>query len=259
MGRLDGKVALITGAAAGLGESYARLMAKEGAKVVVTTSNKLAEGQKVADDIKREGGEAIFIKLDVTQDSEWQEVIEAAIKQYGKLNIVVNNAGISIPTRIEDCPLEEWNRQMEVNATGVFLGTKHAIRAMKNNGELCSIVNIASVDAMVGEIDFPAYNASKGAVRSLSKTAALHCGDAGYQIRVNSVYPGYTYTPMMDKEAADLGLTIEQYKEKVAKWHPIGHIGEAIDIAYAVVYLASDESKQVTGAELVVDGGWSAK
>ena len=259
MRRLEGKVALMTGAAAGLGKASAQLFAKEGAKVVVTTRKKVVEGRKLAEDIKNEGGEAIFMKLDVTKESDWKEVIGEVIRKYGKLNIVVNNAGVSIPRKIEELSLDEWNYQMNINSTGVFLGTKYAIKAMKNNGELCSIINISSAEVFVGETDWPAYTASKGSIRTLSKTAALHCAEAGYTIRVNSVYPGYIYTPMTDKEAEGVGLTTEQYIKEAAKDHPIGHIGEPNDIAYIVLYLASDESKFVTGAEFVVDGGMSAK
>ena len=259
MGRLDGKVALITGAATGIGEAAARLMAKEGAKIVITTRRKLDEGKKVAEEIKNEGGEAIFLKLDVTKESDWKEVIGEVIKKYDKLNIIVNNAGVSMLKNLEDTSLDEWNWVMDINSTGVFLGTKYGVEAMKNNGEPCSIINISSGEVFVGEPIAPAYNASKGAVRVLSKTAALHCGEAAYTIRVNSIYPGYIHTQMMEFEAKTLGMTLEQYKEMVTKFHPIGYVGEPNDIAYAMLYLASDESKFVTGAEFVVDGGWSAK
>jgi len=259
MGRLEGKVVLVTGAAVGMGAADARLLAKEGAKVVITTRKKEAEGKALAEDIKKEGGEATFIKLDVTKESDWKVAIDETIRKYGKLNIMVNNAGLSLVSNIEECSLDEWNWIMDINSTGVFLGTKYGILAMKDNGEPCSIINISSVEAFVGDPVSPAYNAAKGAVRVLSKTAALHCAEAGYNIRVNSVYPGYICTPMMDQEAKEFGLTTEQYKEKVGKYHPIGHVGETDDVAYMVLYLASDESKFVTGAELVVDGGLSAK
>jgi len=259
MGRLEGKVAMITGGAAGIGEAIAELFAKEGAKVVITTRKKVAEGTALAESIKKEGGEATFIQLDVSQEDRWKEVINEVIKKYGKLNILVNNAGISLGKTIEETTLDEWDSVMGTNSSGAFLGTKYAIEAMKNNGEPCSIINISSVAVYVGDPDFAAYNVSKGAVRVLSKTAALHCGEAGYTIRVNSVYPGYIHTPMVDQEAKDKGLTTEQFMAKYVKFHPIGHVGEPNDIAYAALYLASDESKFVTGAELVVDGGWSAK
>jgi len=259
MGRLEGKVAMITGGAAGIGKAHAQLFAREGAKVVVTTRKKVVEGTALAESIKKDGGEATFIKLDVSEEREWVEVIGEVIRKYGKLNILVNNAGVSLGKTIEETSLDEWNWLMNINSAGVFLGCKHAIEAMKNNGEPCSIVNISSIDAMVGEAELFAYCASKGAVRSLTKSAALHCAAAGYTIRVNSVHPGYIHTELTEKEAQDSGLTTEKYFEKVGKMHPIGHIGEPIDIAYASLYLASDESRWVTGSELVADGGYIAR
>jgi len=259
MRRLEGKVAMITGGASGIGKAHAELFAREGAKVVITTRRKVAEGTALAESIKKGGGEATFIKLDVTKESEWREVIDEVIRKYGKLNILVNNAGVSLGKTIEDTSLDEWNLIMGINSTGVFLGTKHAIEAMKNNGEPCSIINISSIDAMVGEAELPAYCASKGAVRSLTKAVALSCAQAGYNIRVNSVHPGYIHTELTEKEAQDSGLTPEQYFAKVGKMHPIGRIGEPIDIAYISLYLASDESSWVTGGEFVADGGYIAR
>jgi len=259
MGRLEGKVAMITGGASGIGKAHAELFAKQGAKVVITTRRKVAEGTALAESIKKEGGEATFIKLDVTKEGEWREVINEVIGKYGKLNILVNNAGVSLAKTIEDTSLDEWNLVMDINSTGVFLGTKYAIEAMKNNGEPCSIINISSIDAMVGEAELPAYCASKGAVRSLTKSVALSCAQAGYTIRVNSVHPGYIHTELTEKEAQDSGLTPKQYFEKVGKMHPIGRIGEPIDIAYVSLYLASDESRWVTGGEFVADGGYIAR
>jgi NAD(P)-dependent dehydrogenase (short-subunit alcohol dehydrogenase family) len=259
MNRLEGKVAMITGSASGIGKTTAELFAKEGANVIITTRRKVAEGTELAETIKKEGGEATFIKLDVRKESDWRVAIDEAIRIFGKLNILVNNAGITFAKTIEDTSLDEWNSVMETNSTGVFLGTKYAIGAMKNNGEQCSIVNISSVMVYVGDPELAAYNVSKGAVTVLSKTAALHCGGAGYTIRVNSVYPGFIHTQMADIEAEERGMTIEEFMEEFVKYHPIGYLGRPDDVAYAVLYLASDESKFVTGAELAVDGGWSAK
>jgi len=259
MGRLEGKIAMITGGAVGIGKAHAQLFAKEGAKVIITTSKKVVEGTSLAESIKKDGGEATFIKLDVSKESEWIEVIGEAVRKYGKLNVLVNNAGVSLGKTIEETSLDEWNWLMDINSTGVFLGTKYAIKAMKNNGDPCSIVNISSIDAMVGEAELAAYCASKGAGRSLTKSAALHCGAAGYTIRVNSVHPGYIHTGLTEKEAQDSGLTTEQYFEKVGKLHPIGHIGQPIDVANVSLYLASNESNWVTGSEFVVDGGYIAR
>jgi len=259
MGRVEGKVAIITGAASGIGEGNARLFAKEGAKVVVTTDAKLVEGRMLAENIKKEGGEAIFLKLDVTKESDWERVISEVIRKYGKLNILVNNAGVVLVKTVEETSLDEWNWIMNINSTGVFLGTKYAIEAMKDNGEPCSIINISSVDAMIGESDGAAYCASKGAVRAFTKAAALNCAEAGYTIRVNSVHPGEVRTAMLEKEAKDLELPIQQYMERTEALHPIGFIGEPIDIAYMALYLASDESRWVTGSELVIGGGFLVK
>ncbi len=255
MGRLTGKVAVVTGDAAGIGEADCRLMAREGAKVVITTCRKVDEGRKVAEDIKREGGEATFIKLDVRKEEDWKTALDETIKKYGKLNILVNNAAISEFRTIEETSLTDWNRTIEVNATGVFLGTKYAIEVMKKNGEPCSIINIASAEVWINEPEFFAYNAAKGAVKCLSSTAALHCARKGYNIRVNTVYPGYIRTPMTIKEAEDAGMTEEDYFAQAIQNTPLGHVGEPNDIAYLVLYLASDESKFATGADFNVDGG----
>ena len=258
MGRLDGKVAIITGGASGIGKVHAELFAEEGAKVTVVDWNTEA-GEETVKMIKKAGGEATFIKLDVRKEGDWKEMIGEVIKKYGKLNILVNNAGISLGKTIEDTSLDEWNWVMDINSTGVFLGTKYAIGVMKNNGELCSIINISSVDAMVGEPHLAAYCASKGAVRSLTKAAAISCAEAGYNIRVNSVHPGAIHTELTEKEAQDSGLPLEQYLEQERKMHPIGHLGEPIDISYLSLFLGSDESRWVTGSEFVVDGGYIAR
>ncbi len=253
MDRVKGKVAIITGGAGGLGKAQALLLSKEGAKVVITDINE-DEAKKVVGEINKQGGEAIFIKHDVTSEKEWSEVIRRTLERFGKLDILVNNAGVNLWKKIEDTSLEEWRWLMGVNLDGVFLGTRCAMGAMKKSGG-GSIVNISSVAGLVGTLDTSAYHASKGGVRLFTKAAALECSKAGYDynIRVNSVHPGVIKTAMVD------GLLKDEDKRKDAlSWHPIGRFGEPEDIAYGVLYLASDESKFITGAELVIDGGWTA-
>ncbi|MCR4429290.1 MAG: glucose 1-dehydrogenase [Caldiserica bacterium] len=258
MERLKGKVALVTGGALGIGEATAKLFAQEGAKVVVGDI-KEQEGNMVVKSILENGGEAIFVKLDVTKEEDWQRAIELTIKTFGKLNILVNNAGISLAKDVEETSLDQWNKVMTVNATGVFLGMKFAIKAMKENGENCAIINRSSIDGQVGEAGLFAYCASKGAVTIMTKSAALACGQKGYKIRVNSVHPGYIHTSLTEEEARGYGLDPKEYLEKVGKMHPIGRIGKPIDVAYLDLYLASDESSWVTGAEFVIDGGWTSQ
>ncbi|MHB9093949.1 MAG: glucose 1-dehydrogenase, partial [Eubacteriales bacterium] len=254
MGRLAGKVAMVTGGALGIGEGTSLLFAKEGAKVVIADIA-VEAGQKVVEQIRKNGGDAIFMKLDVSKEYEWQKAMEFTIETYGKINILVNNAGVSLGKNVEETTIEQWNWIMGINATGVFLGSKYAIKYMKNNGENCSIINRSSIDGQVAEAGLFAYCASKGAVTILTKAAALHCGEQRYKIRINSVHPAYIHTALTEKEAEDSGLSKEEYFAKVGALHPIGHIGKPIDIAYGDVYLASDESLFVTGAELTIDGG----
>ena len=258
MDRLKGKVSIVTGSAMGIGEATANLFAEEGSKVVIADID-VVNGERVVKNIKNKGGEAIYLKLDVTKENEWKDVIEKTIKEYGSLTVLVNNAGISLAKDVEETTIEEWNRIMSVNATGVFLGTKHAIKVMKDNGEPCSIINRSSIDGQVAEEGLFAYCASKGAVTILTKSAALACGKKGYKIRVNSVHPGYVHTKLTEEEAKGYGYSPKEYFEKVGRLHPIGFIGEPIDIAYLDVFLASDESRWVTGAEYVIDGGWTAQ
>lgn len=258
MGRLDDKVAIVSGGAMGIGRGTAGLFAREGARVVLGDINEAA-GRAAADEIRQSEGEATFIGLDVTSEASWQHLVDETCKRYGKLNILVNNAGISLGHDIEETTLEEWERVMGVNATGVFLGMKLAIPAMKMSGEPCSIINRSSIDGQIGEAGLFAYCASKGAVTIMTKSAALAMGAKGYPIRVNSVHPGYVHTPLTEQEAADFGVTPDEYFAKVGAQHPIGFIGEPIDIAYLDLYLAGQESRWVTGAEFTIDGGWTAQ
>jgi len=256
-GRLEGKVAIVTGSAEGIGEATAKLFALEGAKVVIADLNR-AKGEEVEKEIKKAGGEAMFIRLDVTGEKDWQSLMDETIKAFGKLNILVNNAGIIKIADIEHTSLDDWRRVMAVNATGVFLGTKLAIGVMKENGELCSIVNRSSVAGQIGDKNMFAYCASKGAVTTLTKSAALSCGENNYNIRVNSVHPAYVSTNMTKDEAAQIGISEEEYMKGAKELHPIG-LGESMDVAYLDLFLASDESKWITGAEFNVDGGFTAQ
>jgi len=256
-GRLNGKVAIVTGSAEGIVEFTARLFAKEGAKLIIVDINE-AKGEQVAGGIRKSGGEAVFMRVDVTSEQNWQALMEATLDKYGKLNILVNNAGISKIADIENTTLEDWHATMAVNATGVFLGTKHAIKTMKRNGEPCSIINRSSIDGQVAEPDLFAYCASKGAVTILTKSAALSCGARGYTIRVNSVHPAYVHTAMTKGEARGYGISEEEYMARMKALHPIG-VGEPIDVAFMDLFLASDESKWATGAEFTVDGGVTAQ
>lgn len=254
MDRVKGKVAIVTGSGGGMGRAEAMLLAQEGAKVVVTDIDEAA-AKNVAEEINSQGGKAVFIRHDVASEIDWGIVIRKTLEEFGRLDVLVNNAGVILYKKIEDISLAEWRWLMSVNLDGVFLGTRSAIEVMKKSGG-GSIINIASVAGLIGNPDAAAYHASKGGVRSLSKAAAIECSKAGYDynIRVNSIYPGVINTRMAD----DLRKDETKYKTAVS-WHPIGHFGEPEDVAYGVLYLASDESKFLTGSELVIDGGWTAR
>jgi NAD(P)-dependent dehydrogenase (short-subunit alcohol dehydrogenase family) len=257
MGRLDGKVALISGGARGQGAVEAQLFAREGAKVVL--GDLLDEaGKQVEEAIRQQGGEATYVHLDVTSEADWVEAVGTAVNRYSKLNILVNNAGISGASpsgeqvRLEDATEAAWNRVLDVNAKGVFLGTKHAIPAMRQAGG-GSIINISSIAGLVGfGPSSGAYAASKGAVRLLTKSTATQYAKDG--IRCNSVHPGFIDTPMTERS-----LSVPATREDRIRRTPLGRIGTTEDIAYGVLYLAADESSFVTGSELVIDGGYTAQ
>jgi len=254
MGRLEGKVAMIAGAAAGIGKADAILFAREGARIVVADIDE-EKGRAVVALIQEEGGKAFFLKLDVTSETDWQRGMKQIVEAYGKLNIVINNAGIVLCASIEDTTLEQWNRVLNVNVTGVFLGVKYAIDVMKGNGEPCSIINRSSVSARMSTGGMTAYGASKGAVSSLTRHAAIACAEAGYSIRVNAVLPCEVDTAMARQEAKAFGMSLDAYLDERRKGIPLGRIATPLDIAYMDLYLASDESSMVTGAEFMVDGG----
>jgi NAD(P)-dependent dehydrogenase (short-subunit alcohol dehydrogenase family) len=249
--RLQGKIALISGGARGMGAVEARLFAKEGAKVTIGDVLE-DEGRKLEAEINATGGEALFVRLDVTHEADWQKAVEATVNRFGMLDILVNNAGISGRGRVEDTAVEEWDRVMDVNAKGVFLGTKVAIPAMRQRGG-GSIINISSQLGLVGtDHSSPQYQASKGAVRLLTKATAIQYAKEG--IRANSVHPGPIVTPMTEAARADP----ERYQLMISRV-PLGCYGQPEDVAYGVLYLASDEARWVTGSELVIDGGWTAQ
>ena len=248
MGKLDGKVALISGGARGQGAAEAHVFTREGAKVVFGDVRD-AEGAQVEAAVRAEGGDAVYLHLDVTVEADWDKAVRTATERYGKLDVLVNNAGIVIPrVPIEERTAEEWDRVMAINAKGVFLGTKYAIPAMRRAGG-GSIVNISSV-AGIGQSAHqePAYAASKGAIRIFTKvTASQHARD---RIRCNSVHPGPVDTEMLHSAMRDPEV-LRRRLERV----PLGRMGTIDEVVKAVLYLASDDASYVTGAELVIDGG----
>ena len=249
--RLEGKVALISGGARGQGAAEAKLFAGEGAKVVF--GDILDDlGKQVEAEIHEVGGEALYIHLDVTNAADWASAVEAAVSRYGRLDVLVNNAGITIRKNVEDTTEEDWDRIMAINAKGVFLGTKQAIPAMRESGG-GSIVNISSTAGLVGNpYGGASYAATKGAVRLFTKATAIQYAKEG--IRCNSVHPGLLETPMTEDMLADAA-----HREERTQRIPLGRVGTAEDIAYGVLYLASDEASFVTGSELVIDGGATAQ
>ena len=248
--RLENKVALISGGARGMGAVEAHLFSKEGAKVVIGDVLE-DEGRRTEAEINESGGECVFVRLDVTSEESWQSAVGEAVNRFGKLDILVNNAGIYRTNNVAETSSAEWDQVMEINAKGVFLGTKAAIPAMRDNGS-GSIVNISSVAGLVGNLMSSAYTASKGAVRLLTKSTAIQYARDG--IRCNSVHPGTIVTQMTEGMLAD-----EAYRQDRINRTPMGRLGTAEDVAYGVLFLASDEASFMTGSELVIDGGRTAE
>lgn len=259
-GRVEGKIALITGAARGLGEASARMLAREGARVVITDLNEAGAKAVAASINETQPGAAIAAVHDVTKETGWAFALGEAERAFGGLHVLVNNAGIGLTKDLEDVTLEEWRRVHEIDLDGVFLGCKLAIplmaKTVKKTGLGGSIVNISSISGIIAGHNMAAYNSAKAGVRHLSKSVALYCARKGYGIRSNSVHPVFIATPILDPLVARYGK--DEAYAKLGRQVPLGHIGDPDDIAYAVLYLASDESKFVTGAELKVDGGISA-
>jgi len=255
MGRVEGKVVIITGGAMGIGLASAILLAREGAKVVIADISD-NDGEKAAEEIRKKKGEAVFRRLDVTRESEVEIVYKGVFDEFGRLDVLVNNAGITgVRKPTHEIDESEWDRVMDINVKGVFYSTKHSVPYMKISGG-GSIINIASVLGVVGSPGAPPYVASKGAVRLMSKTDALIY--AKDKIRVNSISPGFVWTPLIESYLKSTGDPVGGRK-RLDALHPLGHIGEPMDVGYAVLYLASDESKFVTGSDLIVDGGYTAQ
>lgn len=262
--RLDGRSALVTGGAGGIGAETARALAQMGAAVLITDVQE-ARGRETVEGIRKAGGRAEFMKHDVTDEKQWEAATAGVVKHFGGYDILVNNAGIETAAFLSQCTVEDFRRVMDVNVTGVFLGLKHAVRAMSPGGAAGkggSIINLSSVAGLIGTTGHISYHASKGAVRLLSKAAAVECAQLGTGIRVNSVHPAIVRTEMGDnfmKHAVDLGLVPDLATAEAA--FKAGHLlgfGAPPDVAGAVVYLASDAARWITGSELVLDGGYTA-
>ena len=253
MKRLEGKVALVTGGALGIGAACARRMAEAGAHVAIVDVLD-APGRALAEEL---GDSACYFHADVAVEDDVRRVVADTVARFGRLDVLVNNAGISGTNKpTHELTEAEWDRVQAINVKGVFFGTKYAIGPMRQAGG-GSIVNLSSIYGLVGAPDIPPYHASKGAVRLMTKTdALLYAAD---RIRVNSIHPGFIWTPMVEHHLATLGGDAANHRQTVASLHPLGHMGEPDDIAWGVVYLASDEAKFITGSELVIDGGYSCR
>ena len=249
-GRLAGKTALITGAASGIGRATAALFHAEGAKVAATDRNEagLADTKAFTD---------LVLPQDVADEGRWRQVVDAVVAAFGRLDILVNSAGIAFKGNIETATLDDWRKTHAVNVEGTFMGCREAIRVMKAMGG-GSIVNLSSVAGIIGDAQSAAYCASKGAVRLLTKSAALHCGRAGYNIRLNSVHPSFADTAMVQELIAN-SKNPERVREGLARAAPMGRLGRAEEVANTILFLASEESSFTTGAEIVVDGGLTAQ
>ena len=249
MGRLEGKTALVTGAASGIGLQTSIRLAEEGARVMMTDINL----EKVRQQAEKIGANATFLKLDITEEEEWISVLDETVKRFDRLDILVNSAGMVLIADVEQITLEDWRKVHAVNLDGTFLGCKHGVRVMKEFGT-GSIINLSSVSGMIGGFNLAAYNSSKGAVRMLTKSVALHCARAGYGIRCNSIHPTFIETPMLESMIRD-SPDPEKARQTLVRQVPLRRIGKPDDVANMIVYLASDESTFVTGTEMVIDGG----
>jgi NAD(P)-dependent dehydrogenase (short-subunit alcohol dehydrogenase family) len=255
MGRVDGKTAIVTGGALGIGKATAERLAEEGAQVAVTDVQD-DEGASVVEAIEADGGVARYWHMDVSDEDEVEHVFDEVADAFGGIDVLVNNAGISGTDKpTHELTEEEWDEVMAINEKGVFFCTKHAVPYMQEAGG-GSIINLSSIYGIISAPDIPPYHASKGAVRLMTKTDALEYAED--DIRVNSVHPGFIWTPLVEDYLDEQG-DVEEGRQELDELHPLGHVGEPDDIANGIVYLASDESKFVTGSELVIDGGYTAR
>lgn len=256
MNRVENKVVIVTGGALGIGRSACLLLAEEGAKVAITDILD-EEGQGLADEINDSVGTAKYYHLDVSDEGEVKEVFSSVASEFGKVDVLVNNAGISgVNKPTDEIDLKDWQKVMDVNINGVFLCTKHVIPYMKDQAD-GNIINLSSIYGIIGAPDIPPYHASKGAVRLMTKTDALQFAQFG--IRVNSVHPGFIWTPLVESMGKESPEGVDNFRKELDTKHPIGHVGEPDDIGWGIVYLASDESKFLTGSELVIDGGYTCQ
>jgi len=256
MNRVANKTVIVTGGALGIGKATCLLFGKEGAQVAVTDINE-QEGHRVTEEINSQGGAARFWRLNTAQEHEVQAVLAEIKDHFGKIDVLVNNAGIAGTNKpTHELTEAEWDEVMQVNVKGVFFCTKYVIPYMQQNGS-GSIINLSSIYGLISAADIPPYHASKGAVRLMTKTdALLYAKD---KIRVNSVHPGYIWTPLVENLGKQDPQGLTAFQERISALHPLGHIGKPDDIAYGILYLASDEAAFVTGSELVIDGGYTAQ
>jgi NAD(P)-dependent dehydrogenase (short-subunit alcohol dehydrogenase family) len=254
MGQVDGKVAIVTGGASGIGAACAMTLAREGAKVMITDLDN-AGGHAVADRIVNAGGDAIFLHQDVTLEESWPGIIDDTERRFGRLDVMIANAGIGILCRAIEMSLADWRRQTAVNLDGVFLSVKYAVPAMRRTGG-GSIIIMSSVAGLRGSAGLAGYCATKGGVRLFAKAVAMECAAAGDGVRINTVHPGVIDTPIWTKIQASAGQNVPIEPNEIASAGvPLGRAGQAQDIANGVLFLASDASSYMTGAELVIDGG----
>ncbi len=256
MKRLKDKVIIVTGGSRGIGKASCIEMAREGAYLAVTDIIE-DEGKAIVDEIESDKGTAAYWNLDVSDEDEVIKVFSEVHEKWDKIDVLVNNAGISgVNKPTHEIEKDEWQKVIDVNINGVYLCTKHAVKYMKEQG-YGNIINLSSIYGIIGAADIPPYHASKGAVRLMTKSDALQY--ARDNIRFNSVHPGFIWTPLVEDMAKESGEGVENFRKKLDSLHPIGHVGEPEDIAYGIVYLASDESKFLTGSELVIDGGYTCQ